>query len=193
MRRSTSRRGRRPPCGPASATACAACSSAAWPTPGSTRTRSGSAGSSGCTGPTTATTSSSTPAGTPASRTASPLLAAAAGYRLAVSNKPEGFTVDLLRRFGCLDRFGAVLGGDSTARKKPWPDPVLEACRRLGVAPADAWMLGDSPGDLHAALDAGLPGRVGATWGYRDRPLLEDAPHTALVDRFDAFLGLLGD
>jgi phosphoglycolate phosphatase len=40
---------------------------------------------------------------------------------------------------------------------KPDPAPLLLACERLGVAPADAWMIGDGSHDVHAALAAGVP------------------------------------
>ena len=39
---------------------------------------------------------------------------------------------------------------------KPAPDIYLEACRRLGVAPADALALEDSPSGIAAAKAAGL-------------------------------------
>jgi HAD superfamily hydrolase (TIGR01549 family) len=37
---------------------------------------------------------------------------------------------------------------------KPDPAPLLEACRRLGVARHDAWMVGDGQYDVEAALAA---------------------------------------
>ena len=40
-------------------------------------------------------------------------------------------------------------------RPKPAPDQIREACRMLGVAPADAVMIGDSSWDADAAADAG--------------------------------------
>jgi len=40
-------------------------------------------------------------------------------------------------------------------RPKPAPDQILEACRLLGVPPADAVMIGDSTWDAEAAAGAG--------------------------------------
>jgi phosphoglycolate phosphatase len=35
--------------------------------------------------------------------------------------------------------------------------PLLHACAQLGVAPARAWMVGDSVNDVQAARAAGVP------------------------------------
>jgi HAD superfamily hydrolase (TIGR01509 family) len=39
---------------------------------------------------------------------------------------------------------------------KPDPAPLLEACRRLGVASMDVWMVGDGQYDVEAGLAAGI-------------------------------------
>jgi phosphoglycolate phosphatase len=39
---------------------------------------------------------------------------------------------------------------------KPAPDPLLLACRRLNVAPADTWMIGDGEYDVQAGHAAGM-------------------------------------
>jgi HAD superfamily hydrolase (TIGR01549 family) len=48
-----------------------------------------------------------------------------------------------------------VVGGTDVVRAKPAPDMVLAACRELAVAPADAWVVGDSGFDRDAAAAAG--------------------------------------
>ena len=63
--------------------------------------------------------------------------------------------VALLRHFGLLDRFSVVLGGDSTKRLKPDPEPLLEAMARTGAAAANTWMIGDHNTDLEIARRAG--------------------------------------
>ena len=54
------------------------------------------------------------------------------------------------------------------APPKPDPTPLRLACRRLGVAEAEAWMVGDGQYDVEAALAAGIR----AVWVShgRDRP-----------------------
>lgn len=82
----------------------------------------------------------------------------AAGLPLAViTNKAGRFTADLLRRTGLEPFFDVVVCGDAVARRKPAPDPVLAACARLRVAPAEALMIGDSTNDVEAARAAGCP------------------------------------
>jgi len=51
--------------------------------------------------------------------------------------------------------FDLVLGGDDVTRPKPFPDPYLEACAALGVDPADAVAIEDSPNGARSAVAAG--------------------------------------
>ena len=57
-----------------------------------------------------------------------------------------------------------VVGADSVTRHKPHPEPVLAALAALGVAPADAVFVGDSPHDVDAGRAAGVR-TVGVAWG----------------------------
>lgn len=49
-----------------------------------------------------------------------------------------------------------VVDGSRVAHAKPAPDLLLLAARELGVAPADAWYVGDSTWDMRAAVAAGM-------------------------------------
>lgn len=66
---------------------------------------------------------------------------------------------------GVLDRFELLLGGDSLPEMKPSPLPLITAAKRLGVACAEAALVGDSRQDLDAATNAGF-GFVLASYGY---------------------------
>lgn len=90
-------------------------------------------------------------------RGAARALAALPQPKAVVSNTPRALAALTLREAGLEARFRAVLGPDDVARSKPAPDMVLEACRRLGVAPARAYMVGDSDYDEKAAAAAGVP------------------------------------
>ncbi len=80
----------------------------------------------------------------------------AAGMPLAcITNKAAAFTEPLLARTGLAPYFSAVVSGDTLPRQKPDPMPLVWACGRLGVSPADALMVGDSVHDFHAARAAG--------------------------------------
>jgi HAD superfamily hydrolase (TIGR01509 family) len=77
--------------------------------------------------------------------------------RLAVaSNSPRDLVELGLIHHGLREAFDAIVTAAEVGRPKPAPDIYLEACRRLGVAPADAVALEDSPPGIAAAKAAGL-------------------------------------
>lgn len=79
------------------------------------------------------------------------------GWKLAcVTNKPREFTLPLLQRAGLAALLDAVVCGDEVQHRKPHPEIVLQACHRLGVAPGQAVMIGDSVNDVRAAHAAGV-------------------------------------
>jgi phosphoglycolate phosphatase len=104
-----------------------------------------------------------------------------AGLPLAcITNKAERFTLDLLQRTGLDGFLPVVVCGDTVVRKKPDPEPVLTACARLGVRPADALMIGDSANDCQAARAAGCPvWRV--PYGYNEGRPVETLDCDAVV------------
>jgi HAD superfamily hydrolase (TIGR01509 family) len=71
----------------------------------------------------------------------------------------------LLSASGLLGYFARVVGGDEVEHQKPAPDGVLLACAALGVEPAAAAYVGDSPFDLQAARSSGALA-VAAGWGH---------------------------
>jgi len=74
-----------------------------------------------------------------------------------VSNSPLPFVRRSLELAGFATHFDAVVSAHEVAAPKPAPDPYLEACRRLGVAPGPAIVaLEDSPPGVAAARAAGL-------------------------------------
>jgi HAD superfamily hydrolase (TIGR01509 family) len=74
-----------------------------------------------------------------------------------VSNSPLEFVQRSLEIVGFEDSFDIILSAHEVAAPKPSPDPYLEACRRLGVAPGpDVVALEDSPTGVAAARAAGL-------------------------------------
>lgn len=91
-----------------------------------------------------------------------------AGLRLAcVTNKAARFTLPLLDQAGLSAFFGAVVTADQVGKRKPDPEPFLHACRRLGVAPEDAAVIGDSENDTFGARAAGCRVYL-VPYGYRE-------------------------
>jgi HAD superfamily hydrolase (TIGR01509 family) len=79
------------------------------------------------------------------------------GIGLAVASNSSRRLVDTaLATAGISDAFDAVITSDDVMHAKPAPDIYLEACRRLGVSPADAVALEDSATGIAAAKAAGM-------------------------------------
>jgi phosphoglycolate phosphatase len=83
------------------------------------------------------------------------------------SNKPHEFTVMTVGRLLTRWHFEVVQGGLPDVPRKPDPAGVLDIARRIGVKPGATVYLGDSKGDMQAAVAAGVY-PVGALWGFRD-------------------------
>ena len=79
-----------------------------------------------------------------------------AGLRLVcVTNKPIAFAEPLLEQKGLAPYFERVFGGDSFAKKKPDPMPLLGACAALDLPPSSVVAIGDSSNDAESARAAG--------------------------------------
>ncbi len=63
--------------------------------------------------------------------------------------------------------------------------PLLRSCEALGVAPAQALMVGDSRNDAEAARAAGCP-VVLVSYGYNHGEPVRAVGADAVVDRLDA-------
>jgi phosphoglycolate phosphatase len=109
----------------------------------------------------------------------------ARGWRLAcVTNKPLAFARQLLESQGLAAAFEHVFGGDSFARQKPDPLPLLKACEALGTLPARTLMVGDSRNDCEAARGAGCP-VVLVDYGYNHGEPVADARPDRVLARLD--------
>jgi len=82
-----------------------------------------------------------------------------------VTNKSVRFTEPLTRAIPLFDTARAIISGDTTPFAKPHPEPLLEAARRIGVAPESCVYVGDDERDIMAGRAAGMR-TVAATYGY---------------------------
>ena len=116
----------------------------------------------------------------------------AAGLPLAVvTNKQHRFACGLLERLALAPYLRLVVGGDSCERRKPDPMPLLHACAQLGVAPAQAWMVGDSVNDVQAARAAGMPVYC-VPYGYNEGADPRTLPCDGLLETLAELPGRLG-
>ncbi len=77
----------------------------------------------------------------------------------------------ILDGFGFGTDFASIVALEHVKQVKPHPEAVLTACAQLGVAPAQALMVGDTPDDMVAGRAAGA-GAIGVTTGAYDRAAL---------------------
>lgn len=113
------------------------------------------------------------------------------GYKLGVcTNKSARFTSALLDRAGMSIYFGAVVSGDTTAKKKPDAAPILWACDALGTKPDETLMVGDSSNDAGAARAAGSPVLI-VPYGYNEGEPVQDIDSDGIVQSLSEVAALL--
>ena len=107
-----------------------------------------------------------------------------AGYGVGVAtNKPEGLAEELMKRLGVRDAFASLVGADTLPVRKPDPEHLFEAARRVGGDPAKTCLVGDSDTDRNTAKAAGVPSIL-VTFGPSGEDMAALEPE-ALIDSFD--------
>ena len=82
-----------------------------------------------------------------------------------VTNKAERFALPLIKLLGYGKRAACVIGGDTTGRLKPHPDPLYAAARAIRIAPELCLYVGDDERDVQAGRAAGMT-TVAVRYGY---------------------------
>lgn len=104
------------------------------------------------------------------------------GLRLVcVTNKPIAFTLPLLDQKGLAPYFEQVFGGDSFAKKKPDPMPMLGACAALDLPPGCVVAIGDSSNDAESARGAGCF-VLTVPYGYNHGRPVQEIQSDGIVD-----------
>lgn len=97
------------------------------------------------------------------------------GVRTAVlSNKPDEFAGEIVRRLYPQAHFSAVFGKREGYEKKPDPAALNGMIRQSGIPKEQCLYIGDSNVDVFTAHNAGIP-CCGALWGFRGYQELQDA------------------
>lgn len=104
------------------------------------------------------------------------------GIRLAcVTNKPLALALPLLEKTQLHDYFEVIYGGDSFAKKKPDPAPLLQVFADFSLAPQQVVAIGDSSNDAQAARAAGC--RVlNVPYGYNHGQPVQDVDSDGIVE-----------
>ena len=82
-----------------------------------------------------------------------------------VTNKAERFSLPLTAAIPLFSSASVIVSGDTTPHAKPHPAPLLEAARRMGLAPEHCVYVGDDLRDIQAGQAAGMR-TVAASYGY---------------------------
>lgn len=82
-----------------------------------------------------------------------------------VTNKFERLALSVMDGLGLASRSSVLVGGDTCARAKPFPDPLLHAAEKLALKPSTVLYVGDDERDVQAARAAGMP-VLAAGYGY---------------------------
>ena len=96
-----------------------------------------------------------------------------------VSNKFYAATQELCHHFFS-DLVTVAIGEREDIRKKPAPDTVIEALRKLNATAEESVYIGDSDVDIDTARNAGMP-CISVLWGFRDKDFLIEHGATTLV------------
>ncbi|MBI4024351.1 MAG: phosphoglycolate phosphatase [Verrucomicrobia bacterium] len=97
-----------------------------------------------------------------------------------VSNKPAAPSEAILRGLGVREAFLAVVGGDTTPKRKPDPEPLRYAAAQMRIESNRVLVVGDSPNDILGARNAGYTS-CGVLWGLGSEAAVREAQPDHLV------------
>ena len=98
-----------------------------------------------------------------------------------VTNKSEQFTHPLLKILGIFNDFKIIISGDTLAKRKPDPMPLLYCAEHFNLKPEECLMLGDSVSDVKAARAAGFD-IICMSYGYNHGNDIADENPDLVID-----------
>ena len=108
-----------------------------------------------------------------------------------VTNKAERFAKPLLDLLHLGNRTACVIGGDTTGKLKPHPDPLLAASRMIAIVPGACVYVGDDQRDIEAGRAAGMK-TVAVKYGYLNGSVPENWGADAVIGHPQELLDHLG-
>ena len=82
-----------------------------------------------------------------------------------VTNKPGWLTDPLMQQLNLHKRAACIISGDTTANRKPHPEPMYLACKLANTSPEHCIYVGDALRDIQAGKNAGMQTII-ANYGY---------------------------
>ena len=108
-----------------------------------------------------------------------------------VTNKPSAFVAPILQKLGIAHLVDLYLGAEDAKRKKPHPEPLLQACEQAGVDVDAAIMVGDSKNDIEAAKACNMQS-IAVSYGYNYGEDTFSLGADATIDNLKEVIHLLG-
>ncbi len=97
-----------------------------------------------------------------------------------VTNRLERYIAPFLMKYALHQRPACLVGGDTTAARKPNPAPLLHATKLLHCKPQDCYYVGDHMNDINAAKAAKIP-CIAVSWGYHPSLTVLQALHPDFI------------
>lgn len=114
-----------------------------------------------------------------------------AGVRQGIcTNKPEAITQQILADLSIADVFDVIVGGDTTAARKPDPLPLRACMAALNVDSEKCILIGDSGVDVRTAQAVKMPVGI-VSFGYAQEPI-EDLGADFIIDKLVSLPASLG-
>ena len=104
-----------------------------------------------------------------------------------ITNKPQDFSMKILKGLDVSSYFFRVLGGNQGFPKKPAPEPVLEILRDAGVSKEEAVLVGDSAIDVETGRNAGVK-TLAVTYGFGSRLEIENSKPDLILTDFEELI-----
>ena len=104
-----------------------------------------------------------------------------------ITNKPEEFSLQILRELGVDSYFFKVIGGDKGFPRKPAPEPVHEILRLAAVSQDQAVFVGDSATDVETGRNAGVK-TIAVTYGFGQREEIAKAEPDLILNDLEELI-----
>ncbi|MBO5158731.1 MAG: HAD-IA family hydrolase [Lachnospiraceae bacterium] len=112
------------------------------------------------------------------------------GYAMAIVSNKNHAAVCELNEIYFKEYIKVAIGQKDGIRKKPAPDTVIQALKKLGKEKETAIYVGDSEVDFATAKNSGMDCAL-VTWGFRTKNELAEFEPTVFIDQPEELLAVL--